>query len=105
MNDQIDEPEIPFTMPDVKVEVLGIQNEYGAECLRLGVKHLVIEIGRHIDISTLDGSPSPLIMMRRYAGSIVASKGYDPKNGRMMKALSVSASLSWSNGAINSRRI
>lgn len=55
MDDKIDEPEIPSTMPDVKVEVLGIQNEYGAECLRLGVKDLVIEIGRHIDISTLDG--------------------------------------------------
>ncbi|WP_259664070.1 MULTISPECIES: hypothetical protein [Rhizobium] len=55
MNDQIDEPENPSTMPDIKVEVLGIQNEYGAECLRLGMTDLVREIGRYIEISTLDG--------------------------------------------------
>jgi hypothetical protein len=55
MNDRIDEPEIQSSMPDIRVEVQGIQNEYGAECLRLGVTDLVREIGRFIDISTLDG--------------------------------------------------
>jgi hypothetical protein len=55
MSDQIDEIEIQSTMPDIAVKVLGIQNEYGAECLRLGMTDLVHEIGRYIDISSLDG--------------------------------------------------
>ncbi|NTH16655.1 hypothetical protein G6L99_31575 [Agrobacterium rhizogenes] len=55
MSDQIDEPEIPSTMPDISVKVVGIQNEYGAECLRLGTTDLVREIGRYLDISSLDG--------------------------------------------------
>jgi len=37
------------------VSVHGIQNHYGAECLGQGMIALVREIGRYIDISTLDG--------------------------------------------------
>lgn len=55
MSGQIDEPEIPSTMPDIAVTVLGFDNDYAAECLRLGTRDLVYEIGRYIDISTLDG--------------------------------------------------